>query len=157
MVEAASTFFMSSFAEPTTAPNTSVIAPITATASWASGERSKIGPDRTTRYTPAVTMVAAWMSAETGVGPAIASPSQACSGNCADLPVAPSRRSNPMAVAQPGLRSAPRTSPKVTDPTCATMAPIARRRPASPTRFITNAFLAAVAYTGLWFQNPISR
>jgi len=27
-------------------------------------------------YTPAVTMVAAWMSAETGVGPAIASGSQ---------------------------------------------------------------------------------
>jgi hypothetical protein len=27
-------------------------------------------------YTPAVTMVAAWMSADTGVGPAIASGSQ---------------------------------------------------------------------------------
>ena len=28
---------------------------------------------RQTMYTPAVTMVAAWISAETGVGPAIAS------------------------------------------------------------------------------------
>ena len=31
---------------------------------------------RATMYTPAVTMVAAWISAETGVGPAIASGSQ---------------------------------------------------------------------------------
>jgi hypothetical protein len=31
---------------------------------------------RATRYTPAVTIVAAWMSADTGVGPAIASGSQ---------------------------------------------------------------------------------
>ena len=37
-------------------------------------------------YTPAVTIVAAWISAETGVGPAIASGSQTCSGICADLP-----------------------------------------------------------------------
>jgi hypothetical protein len=32
--------------------------------------------ERVTRYTPAVTIVAAWISAETGVGPAIASGSQ---------------------------------------------------------------------------------
>jgi hypothetical protein len=31
---------------------------------------------RVIRYTPAVTIVAAWMSADTGVGPAIASGSQ---------------------------------------------------------------------------------
>jgi hypothetical protein len=35
-----------------------------------------------------VTMVAAWMSADTGVGPSMASRSQACSGTCADLPQA---------------------------------------------------------------------
>ena len=34
-------------------------------------------------------MVAAWMRAETGVGPSIASGSQVCSRNCADLPIAP--------------------------------------------------------------------
>jgi hypothetical protein len=34
-------------------------------------------------------MVAAWISAETGVGPAIASASQVCNGSCADLPTAP--------------------------------------------------------------------
>jgi len=40
-------------------------------------------------YTPAVTMVAAWMRAETGVGPSIASGSQMWNGNWADLPAAP--------------------------------------------------------------------
>ncbi len=39
---------------------------------------------------PAVTMVAAWMSAETGVGPSMASGSQTWRGNWADLPKAPS-------------------------------------------------------------------
>ncbi len=37
------------------------------------------------------------------------------------------------------------------------MAMIAIDRPRSPTRLTTNAFLAAVAYVGLWFQKPISR
>ena len=31
------------------------------------------GKNRPTRYTPAATIVAAWIKAETGVGPAIAS------------------------------------------------------------------------------------
>jgi len=43
---------------------------------------------------PAATIVAAWMSADTGVGPSIASGSQTCSGICADLPIAPQNRSN---------------------------------------------------------------
>ena len=60
-----------------------------------------MGPERTMRYTPAVTMVAAWMSADTGVGPSIASPSQDCSGTCADLPHAASSSSKPIAVSVP--------------------------------------------------------
>ena len=43
--------------------------------------------------TPAVTIVAAWISAETGVGPSIASGSQVCSPSCADLPIAPTNSS----------------------------------------------------------------
>ena len=39
--------------------------------------------------TPAVTIVAAWISADTGVGPSIASGSQVCRPSCADLPIAP--------------------------------------------------------------------
>ena len=44
---------------------------------------------RATMKMPAVTMVAAWISAEIGVGPSIESGSQTCSGNCALLPIAP--------------------------------------------------------------------
>ena len=43
-------------------------------------------------------MVAAWIKALTGVGPSIASGSQTCSGNCADLPTAPQNTSTVAAV-----------------------------------------------------------
>ena len=46
-------------------------------------------------------MVAAWMSAETGVGPSIASGNQKWSGNCALLPIAPRNSSSAIAVAVP--------------------------------------------------------
>ena len=52
-------------------------------------------------YTPAVTMVAAWIKAETGVGPSMASGSQTYSGTCADLPVAPKNISSAIAVSTP--------------------------------------------------------
>src|SRR5208283_3000250 len=51
-----------------------------------------------TRKTPAATIVAAWMSALTGVGPSIASGNQTCSGTWPDLPTAPRKINNPMAV-----------------------------------------------------------
>src|ERR1700722_9620898 len=103
MVDPASAFLMSSLAHPMIAPNSSVEAPTMVTTSWASGERLNSGPDRTIRYTPAVTMVAAWISADTGVGPSIASSSQDWSGSWADLPHAPSSSSRPMAVTDPPL------------------------------------------------------
>ena len=53
------------------------------------GASANSGDSRATMNTPAVTMVAAWISAETGVGPSMASGSQVCSRNCADLPMAP--------------------------------------------------------------------
>jgi hypothetical protein len=56
------------------------------------------------RNTPEVTMVAAWISAETGVGPAMASGSQMYSGSCADLPQAPTNSSRPMPVAVTAAR-----------------------------------------------------
>ena len=43
-----------------------------------SGAYSNTGLMRATRNTPAVTMVAAWISALTGVGPSIASGNQVC-------------------------------------------------------------------------------
>src|SRR5687768_6692507 len=69
-----------------------VIAPMIMTKDRAVVESSKSGDMRATMKMPAVTMVAAWISADIGVGPSIESGSQTCSGNCADLPIAPMNR-----------------------------------------------------------------
>ena len=62
------------------------------------GAYSKRGDDRSNRYTPAVTSVAAWIKAETGVGPSIASGNQVCRPNWADLPMAANNSSKPIRV-----------------------------------------------------------
>src|SRR5689334_19247487 len=67
--------------------------PIEATTTIVDGAEANRGLARATRYTPAFTIVAAWMSAETGVGPSIASGSQTWSGNWALLPIAPANTS----------------------------------------------------------------
>ena len=69
-----------------------VIAPITRMKLSAVSESSNSGDMRVTMKMPAVTMVAAWISAEMGVGPSIESGSQTCSGNWALLPIAPMNR-----------------------------------------------------------------
>ena len=104
-------------------------------------------------------MVAAWISADTGVGPSIASSSQDCSGTWADLPQAPSSSSRPSRVAWSRRpRSMPAlTSAKAEEPKLASISMIASDMPRSPTRLTTNAFLAAVAALGLCCQKPISR
>src|SRR3954452_14175163 len=75
----------------TVAANTSVAVPMIALTSAAVGASSKRGWVRAIRYTPAVTMVAAWIRAETGVGPSMASGSQVWRGSWADLAKAPTR------------------------------------------------------------------
>ena len=52
---------------------------------------------RAIRNTPAVTIVAAWISADTGVGPSMASGSHRYSGSWADLPTAPTNSSSAIA------------------------------------------------------------
>src|SRR5690349_18700710 len=74
-----------------------VVAPITRTNDSAVSECTNSGDMRATMNTPAVTIVAAWINAEIGVGPSIESGSQTCSGTCADLPIAPTN--NPMQIA----------------------------------------------------------
>src|SRR4030065_1587446 len=69
--------------------NNAVMAPITNTTDSAVSDSSNKGDMRATMKIPAVTMVAAWISAEIGVGPSIESGSQTCNGTCADLPMAP--------------------------------------------------------------------
>ena len=110
-------------------------------------------------YTPAVTMVAAWISAETGVGPSMASGSQTYSGICADLPVAPKNISSDIALSTPKpavsrgkwpLRRMAFTSVKRTVPSTDSMSSMPRMKPASPTRLTMNAFLPASPADFLW-------
>ena len=67
---------MSFCTSPIDAAKIAVSAPTIATVFIAVGASTKMAFERATMYTPAVTIVAAWISAETGVGPSIASGSQ---------------------------------------------------------------------------------
>src|SRR4051812_44947759 len=69
-----------------------VMAPITSTTDLAVSLSSYNGDIRATMKMPAVTIVAAWISAEIGVGPSMESGSHTCSGNWALLPIAPTNR-----------------------------------------------------------------
>ena len=80
---------MSFITIPTSPMKKAVMAPMISTTDSAVGDSSNSGDMRATMKMPAVTMVAAWISAEMGVGPSIESGSHTCSGNCADLPIAP--------------------------------------------------------------------
>src|SRR3954470_18099512 len=66
--------------------------PIIKTTERAVSDSSYSGDMRATMKIPAVTIVAAWIRAEIGVGPSIESGSQTWSGNCALLPMAPMNR-----------------------------------------------------------------
>ena len=98
-VEYASTFLISFCTQPIVAASSAVSAPITAITAIVVGATANTGDSRHTRYTPEVTIVAAWISALTGVGPAIASGSHTYSGICALLPVQPRNRNSVAAVA----------------------------------------------------------
>ena len=120
----------------------------------AAGAYSRTGEHRARRYTPAVTIVAAWISADTGVGPSIASGNQVCSPNCADLPTAARKRkqqkhvrpctSNPhktrVASCSAGAHAKSPTNCVV--PASCTPVKILNARPKSPTRFISIALIA---------------
>ena len=99
------------------------------------------------------------MSAETGVGPSIASGSQVWSGICADFASAPPSRPSATSVTivldiestwekTPANSSVPVCQMRSTSPSASVASPIA---------FITNAFLAAATASGRACQNPISR
>src|SRR5579863_4790181 len=86
------TRLMSLFTTPSRPMKNAVVAPITSTNDSAPSEYSNSGDMRATIKIPAVTMVAAWISAEMGVGPSIESGNHTCNGTCADLPMAPMNR-----------------------------------------------------------------
>src|SRR5437868_10085898 len=98
MVEYASTFLMSHCLRPIVAAKSAVSVPTTATVMQPVGDIANRKPLRAIRYTPAVTIVAAWMSADTGVGPAMASGSHTYSGSCALLPAQPRKKKRQIVV-----------------------------------------------------------
>ena len=74
MVEYANTFLMSFCATAMVAANNAVMAPTQAISEGAhAADSAIIGLTRVSKYTPEVTIVAAWINADTGVGPAMAS------------------------------------------------------------------------------------
>src|SRR3954462_13207360 len=91
-VEYATTRLMSFWMMPMKPMKSAVIAPMMITKDSGVSDSSNSGDRRATMKMPAVTMVAAWISAEIGVGPSIESGSHTCKGTCADLPIAPMNR-----------------------------------------------------------------
>src|SRR5271170_3138539 len=83
---------MSLLTIPSSPMKKAVVAPMTNTTDSAVSDSSNSGDMRATMKIPAVTMVAAWISAEIGVGPSMESGNHTCSGTCADLPIAPTKR-----------------------------------------------------------------
>ena len=149
-VEYASTRLMSFCTRPIVAATNAVATPTTATISIVIGEWPKSTALRPTMYTPAVTIVAAWIRAETGVGPSIASGSQTYSGICADLPVAPTNSSSVIrdSVPNPALSigivpAAFATARKSRVPNVEKMRNIPMMKPQSPMRLTMKAFLPA--------------
>jgi hypothetical protein len=136
-----------------------VAAPSPAESSSTRGACSKSGLVRTIRYTPAVTIVAAWIRALTGVGPSMASGSHVCSGSCADFATAPpSRPSATRLAAQPPREPAwGKTTSKFSEPVRWIRRKSARAIVASPTAFMMKAFFAAAIALGRSCQKPISR
>src|SRR6266702_6382965 len=94
---------MSAWAIAISAAINAVIRPIQTT-TVSDGVTPSIAPNEKSGYTlatkntPAATIVAAWISALTGVGPSIASGNQTCSGTWPDFPTAPQKISSEMAV-----------------------------------------------------------
>ena len=107
-------------------------------------------------------MVAAWMSAETGVGPSMASGSQVCSGSWADLAKAPTSISRQAATSVgsfcPKASSASANTPaKSSAPVPLSSRKAAITRPTSPITLITKALMPACVAVLRRYQKEISR
>src|SRR3990172_1840067 len=117
------TRLMSLFTTAINAMKNAVTPPITSTTDSAVSDSSNSGDMRATMKMPAVTMVAAWIRADIGVGPSMESGSHTCSGNCADLPMAPMNR--PIQITESSIQGLPGMTSMVAcacDGPCATTA-----------------------------------
>ena len=101
-------------------------------------------------------MVAAWMRADTGVGPSIASGSHTYRGICADLPVAPMNSSKVISDSVPNVTStgisfaARAMVVKSSELNVTTNIRAPRMNAKSPMRLTMNAFLAASDADFFW-------
>ena len=106
-------------------------------------------------------MVAACISAETGVGPSMASGNQICNGNWEDLAMAPKNKPTPANVntVPPNLPAAipSKISEKTNVPNDEKISMMPMKKPMSPTRLVKNAFLAASEAESFSNQWPINR
>ena len=111
---------------------------------------------------PAVTIVAACISEETGVGPAMASGSQTWNGNWALLPMAPMNRASPAQKATrmrapSSLAIASSTSLNRNEPTVTPTMITPMIRPTSATLLAMNALMAAALFSWSSHQCPRRR
>jgi hypothetical protein len=94
---------MSCWNNPIKELNTVVIAPIHKHSNKTVELYSIKGLLRINKYTPAVTIVAAWINALTGVGPSIAIGNQTCKPICELLAIAPINKHIPTTVTTSSL------------------------------------------------------
>ena len=85
-------FLISNWKQPIKAEKKAVKAPQIIKIFKISGEYSKINEVLKIKKIPTVTIVAAWIKADTGVGPSIASGNQICKINWADLLTEPIKK-----------------------------------------------------------------
>src|SRR5262249_4395381 len=112
---------------------------------------------------PAATIVAAWISADTGVGPAIASGSHVYRGNWADLPIVPPNMSKAAAVIRSTDTCPPATVSLITwmfevvIPVAYTRAKMPNMNGTQPTRERMNPLIAADELRGSSYQRRLHR
>ena len=110
--------------------------------------------------TPAVTIVAAWINADTGVGPSIASGSQICNPSWADLPITPISNNDKkvnISVEYSLFEKIKNISLISKDPEYSHMNSIPNKNPISPILFIIIALKADLLAWILVYQKLINK
>ena len=147
------------------APRKAVNAPVQAIVFITAGISSNTGNIRAIKNTPAATIVAAWINAEMGVGPSIASGSHTWRGNCADFAAGPINTRIANRMARETLKPPDSTNSLSLAPISVNSnVPVAQYKPSkpsnspkSPTRLVTKAFWQASAAPLRSNQKPISK
>jgi hypothetical protein len=146
-----------------------VVAPIKVIIDKSVGTYSNNGEHFIIKKTPAVTIVAACINADTGVGPSIASGNHVCNPICADFPIAPinnneqiivrTGKSNPQKVKVEFKRNGAREKITCTSKDLKTkkieIKPIVKAK--SAIRFTTKALIAALFACKRVYQKLIKR